>query len=243
MTPPDLHLLTEAEIDAAPARDARAAETEKAEPFAGAIDPCAWAGTSPAEAVDIWTGRIPKRVATQLAGDGGGGKSLLAHQLVTCTATAQPFLGWAMERRKAIFISCEDEKDEMHRRQERMNAALGGSADLLEKPSKHLKAAPIIRAVHAAGSGAVAAIATRELGLAVIELGGGRLNASDTIDHAVGLAGLLGKGASAGKDAPLCMVHARDEASFARASEIVKRAYTMGDAPAVSPPVIQRITP
>jgi thymidine phosphorylase len=125
----------------------------------------------------------------------------------------------------------------------RMAALLGGPKDLMERPEKHLEAAPIVRPVHAGGEGAVAAIATRELGLAVIELGGGRRAAADAIDHAVGLTRLLGKGARADRATPLGLIHARDEAGYARAAAIMRNAYTLGDAPTASPTVIQRITP
>ncbi|TXM96647.1 thymidine phosphorylase, partial [Methylobacterium sp. WL122] len=54
----------------------------------------------------------------------------------------------------------------------RMLAALGGPADLMEHPTRHLPAAPVIREVRAEGK--VARVATRAIGLAVIGLGGGR---------------------------------------------------------------------
>ena len=57
---------------------------------------------------------------------------------------------------------------------QRMVSALGGPADFVENAEKHLPKAPIIRAVHAAKSGKIESIDTRALGLAVIELGGGR---------------------------------------------------------------------
>ncbi len=93
---------------------------------------------------------------------------------------------------------------------QRMVAALGGPADFIAKPEAYLPKAPLIRPVFAKKSGKVHAIDTRALGLAVIELGGGRRVASDKIDHAVGLTALAGKGAAIAKDMPLAMVHARD---------------------------------
>jgi hypothetical protein len=37
------------------------------------------------------------------------------------------------------------------------------------------------------------------------------------------------------------MIHARDEAGFARAAAIVQKAYVLGKAPRKSPAVLQRI--
>jgi thymidine phosphorylase len=124
---------------------------------------------------------------------------------------------------------------------ERMVRALGGPADFLSKHERHLAVAPILRPVHADQEGTISSVRTRELGLAVIELGGGRRVASDTIDHRVGLSELLGKGARADRATPLCLVHAADEAAFARAAEIVKNAYVLGDAPDMRAPVLARV--
>jgi thymidine phosphorylase len=124
---------------------------------------------------------------------------------------------------------------------QRMVAALGGPSDLIARPDAYLPAAPIVRPVEAEGT--VARIATRDLGIAVVELGGGRRQASDKIDHAVGLSHLAGKGIEVGRDQPLCFIHARDEAGFARAEKLVRSAYTMGQAPPPTPTIHGRIDP
>ncbi|MDE2445210.1 MAG: thymidine phosphorylase [Alphaproteobacteria bacterium] len=125
----------------------------------------------------------------------------------------------------------------------RMVALLGGPKDFMERPEQYLKQAPIIRPIYADDEGMVNCIDTRNLGLAVIELGGGRLRADDKIDHAVGLSNLLGKNFYADMNSPLCIVHAHDEASFARATNIVQAAYHLGEGVAETPNIIQRITP
>ena len=104
-----------------------------------------------------------------------------------------------------------------------------------------LPRAPIIKPVYADDEGTVSAIDTRDLGLAVIELGGGRRVASDTINHAVGLENLLGKGFRADFETPLCMVHAQTEADFEKAEAIIKAAYVIGDSGASGPNIIERI--
>ena len=106
------------------------------------------------------------------------------------------------------------------------------------KPTISIGASPPF----AAQEGTVASIRTRELGLAVIELGGGRRVAADRIDHRVGLSALLGKGDRAERSTPLCLVHAADEAGFAKAAAMVKSAYAVGDQPARSATVLARVT-
>jgi len=65
----------------------------------------------------------------------------------------------------------------------RMVAALGGPANLLDKPDHYLPAAPVRADLFPTSPGTVREIDVRALGLAVIELGGGRRQASDSIDR------------------------------------------------------------
>ena len=111
-----------------------------------------------------------------------------------------------------------------------MVAALGGPADFVERPEKYLPAAPVVRAVHPDRAGIVQEIDTRAIGIAIIELGGGRMRASDAIDHAVGFTQLAGLGTKVGDD-PIARVHARDEETATRAVAAVRRAYHIGDEP------------
>ena len=68
-----------------------------------------------------------------------------------------------------------------------MVAELGGPADLLENPDRHLPAAPVTVAAEPAEAGAVTSVNVRDVGLAVVALGGGRTRESDPVDHSVGL--------------------------------------------------------
>ena len=122
----------------------------------------------------------------------------------------------------------------------RMCVALGGPADILENADAHLPSAPVVRDISSEAHGVVMAVDTRALGLAVIELGGGRRQAGDKIDHAVGLTALAHPGDPA--DLPLAIVHARDAATADRAAAQVRAAYRCGDtAPAGRDIVLERI--
>ncbi len=61
-------------------------------------------------------GLVPARNVTLLGGDGGTGKSLLALQLGVSTALTAPWLGVAVTGGRALYLSAEDELDELHRR-------------------------------------------------------------------------------------------------------------------------------
>lgn len=110
----------------------------------------------------------------------------------------------------------------------RMVAALGGPADLLEKPAQHLASAPVVRDIQAKALGTVAAIDTRQVGVAVIVLGGGRQRASDTIDHTVGLTQLAAIGDAVGPGLqPLCRIHAKSESAADGAEAMIRAAYRL----------------
>jgi RecA-family ATPase len=71
-------------------------------------------------------------VVTALYGDGGVGKSLLAQQLLTCTAMTLPWLGLETRGGRALGMFCEDSAEELERRQWDINAALGVDPATLE---------------------------------------------------------------------------------------------------------------
>lgn len=124
----------------------------------------------------------------------------------------------------------------------RMVAALGGPHDLVERSAHHLPAAPHVRVVTAEAAGFVTGVATRDLGLAVIGLGGGRTRPQDAIDPSVGLTGLRRAGARIECGEPLATIHARDAGSADRAEAVLRAAYRIGDAaPAETPAILERI--
>lgn len=123
----------------------------------------------------------------------------------------------------------------------RMVAALGGPADLLEHPERHLPAAPVVRAVHPVGPGVVQSHAVREVGVAVMALGGGRRVASDLVDHAVGFSALAPVGAEVGPEVPLAVVHARDEGAWKQAAAALRAALPVGPGAAAPAPVITEV--
>ena len=126
----------------------------------------------------------------------------------------------------------------------RMVAALGGPTNLVENAARYLPKAPVELAVEADASGRVGAIATRDIGLAVVALGGGRTRPDDVIDHAVGLTRLMPVGSDIVKGEALALVHARSQEDAMRAADAVRAAYVLSDArPPVQKAVIRRIAP
>ncbi|HSV94260.1 MAG TPA: thymidine phosphorylase, partial [Desulfobacterales bacterium] len=120
----------------------------------------------------------------------------------------------------------------------RMVAALGGPADLLERPDAYLPLPEVTLPVVPARSGYVAAQDVRAIGLAIVGLGGGRTRADQAIDHAVGFSRFAALGAEVGPERPLCLVHARSEAQARAAAAEVLAAVSIADEPPKPAPVI-----
>ena len=124
----------------------------------------------------------------------------------------------------------------------RMVAALGGPADLLERPDTYLPLPEVTVPVLPARAGFVAAEDARAIGLVIVGMGGGRVRADQRIDHAVGFTRVAPVGSEVGPDCPLCLVHARSAAQAEVAAAELRAAITVGDEPpAPAPVVLERI--
>jgi thymidine phosphorylase len=125
----------------------------------------------------------------------------------------------------------------------KMVRALGGPAKLVDAPWRHLERAPIELPVAPDRAGTVTRIDTRQVGLSVVVLGGGRARPQDAIDHAVGLTHLAPVGERVGPDRPLAIVHARSQDAADAAAHAVRAAYRVGGRPRAERPVVgERVT-
>ena len=113
----------------------------------------------------------------------------------------------------------------------RMVADLGGPSDFVERAAHHLVAAPVQQPVPAPHSGWVHRMDTREIGLLVIGLGGGRRVATDPIDHRVGFSGMVQLGQHVEAGSPLATVHAADAGTAAEAVARLQALVAIADAP------------
>jgi pyrimidine-nucleoside phosphorylase len=107
---------------------------------------------------------------------------------------------------------------------ERWIRAQGGDPDLDALPR-----APYVTEVRAPRAGIVTRVAALPIGIASLELGGGRRTKDDAIDHSVGVVCSAKRGQTVAAGQVLADVHARDEESAARAVDAVAAAYEIGD--------------
>jgi thymidine phosphorylase len=120
----------------------------------------------------------------------------------------------------------------------RMVSALGGPDDFLEHSSRYLSHAPVIKACNAEQAGHVIAMNARQVGIAVVELGGGRSHADDAVDPSVGLTEMIDIGTHVRPGSPLCVVHAASEDDADRAIAMVRQAIRIGDPALPATPVV-----
>ncbi|MCB2077673.1 MAG: AAA family ATPase [Novosphingobium sp.] len=89
------------------------------------IDVAAWADVDPPPRKWMMERWLPRRRAAYITGKGGAGKSLLGQQLATCIALGLPFLGVETTQAPVIYLTAEDDTDELQRRQRDICRMLG----------------------------------------------------------------------------------------------------------------------
>jgi thymidine phosphorylase len=146
-----------------------------------------------AEAIDFLTGRTqdPRLLEVTAA--------LCAEGLVLAEIASDPAQATALVQR-ALSSGAAAEC------WAKMVAALGGPRDVLRQAQ--LPSAPVQLDLRSTHNGWVDAIDTRALGLAVVELGGGRRRPSDPIDPRVGLTRVLPVGSRVEMGQTLACIHA-----------------------------------
>jgi pyrimidine-nucleoside phosphorylase len=112
----------------------------------------------------------------------------------------------------------------------RLIRAQGGDVDYIDHPER-LPTADLIETVNSGSDGYVGAVHAKEVGLATLELGGGRERKGDPIDYAVGVVVHVKVGDSLQKGDPLFTVHANDEGGLRAAEQRVSQAIQISERP------------
>jgi len=121
---------------------------------------------------------------------------------------------------------------------EQMVSALGGPIDLLENPDKYLAKANVIQPIYPEQSGFVYSMDTRMIGMAVVELGGGRRMATHNIDYSVGFSDFCHVGDKVESDKPLAFVHAKNIQIADEISQLILKYINISTEKKPSPEVI-----
>lgn len=125
----------------------------------------------------------------------------------------------------------------------RMVHALGGPADIIENADIHLPKAGIIAPIIAHRSGWITSYQTRDLGMAVVRLGGGRSNPNDKLDYSVGLSELLPIGYKVTKGDPIALAHVGSKDQLEQLAQEIQTTIGINDEKiALAHPIIGEIT-
>lgn len=119
-----------------------------------------------------------------------------------------------------------------------MIAAMGGPVQFVESWARFLPEATVIREIAAPVSGYVTAMDGEALGMAVVDLGGGRKVEGDALNLAVGLSDLARIGDKVTRGQPLAVVHAARASDADRAETTLRAAITISARPVASPELI-----
>jgi thymidine phosphorylase len=115
--------------------------------------------------------------------------------------------------------------------------AMGGDPRVTESPESTLPRAAVVRAVKAKQSGQLSGYDVRQVGMVVVELGGGRTQPDAPIDHSVGLTAILEAGSTVQAGDDIAVLHAASEVDWERAEARFQAALEW-DSDTVVPPVI-----
>lgn len=145
------------------------------------------------------------------------GELLVSANLASSLEEAEIKLQKALDSGKALEIFAK------------MVNMLGGPADFCDTPEKYLPKAQIIRPVYADKKGYVSAMQTREIGMSVIGLKGGRTHPDQTLNYATGFSRFCQIGDYMEEDTPLAFIHATTEDEFEKAAAELRKYVTVSE--------------
>lgn len=160
-----------------------------------------------------------------------GAAALVSGKLAPDTQSAQTQLLNVLDNGKALEYFA------------RMVHQQGGAANFVEQFEQALPKAAVIKPLFAPQSGIICKMDTRQIGVAVIQLGGGRRIASDSIDYSVGFDDILPLGSTVDTQTPLVTIHAKSEQDWQQAAQAYLAALEIGqEKPEARPMVYEQIS-
>ena len=113
----------------------------------------------------------------------------------------------------------------------KMVQALGGPTDLIEHSDHHLEKAAVVVPVIPKQSGYIVKMDARQIGLALVKLGGGRTRADQKIDYAVGFENFAELNDYVSQQQPIALVHARTNSEADQAILTIQKACVIAEVP------------
>ena len=112
---------------------------------------------------------------------------------------------------------------------EKMVSLLGGPSKILSTYKKDLSTSNYIEDVISEQTGFIKSIETRQLGLLLIQLGGGRKNTNDKINYSVGFSNVVGIGKKIEKNMPLLTLHCENKNIANEFKKMISKCFLFSD--------------
>jgi thymidine phosphorylase len=112
---------------------------------------------------------------------------------------------------------------------EKMVHALGGPVDILSSYKKYLEVSSFKKEIFSKRAGWIKNIKTRELGLILIELGGGRKQITDKINYNVGYNNVLNVGDKIDSSQPILTVYTDSINDYENVREKIEDCFIISD--------------
>lgn len=124
----------------------------------------------------------------------------------------------------------------------KMISMLGGPTDFCDKPEKYLPQSKIIRPVYTQTKGYVSSMQTRDIGMSVIALKGGRTHPDQKLDYATGFTDFCQIGDYLDDNKPIAIIHAQSEEDYSRrAAELQNHIKLCDSKPQLTNSIIEKI--
>ena len=123
----------------------------------------------------------------------------------------------------------------------RMIHRMGGPADLLESPWNSMTKANVITEIKAPQAGYIAGMNTRDIGLTIVGMGGGRTANDQQIDHTVGFDHIQPIGTQVSQGDVVARIHAKDQAQAEQATQQYLSALSFSEDAVIAPPEIYQV--
>lgn len=119
-----------------------------------------------------------------------------------------------------------------------MVSALGGPTNFVDSPEKYLINAPVVRNITANRSGWVSVVGAKEIGMAVVVLGGGRIQPGAPVDWRVGVTQLATVGNKVEPSTIVAQVHAASDDAADIAESRIRAAISVSETSVAPRPVL-----
>ena len=123
----------------------------------------------------------------------------------------------------------------------KMVSMLGGPTDFVQRAEEYMPKAQIVKPVFADKKGYVASMKTRDIGMLIVGLKGGRVHPDQKLDYATGFSSFCQVGDYVDEKTPLAYIHAQTEEDYQKTADELKKLICVEEEYKLSPVIIDSV--